>query len=138
MDQSNTQPQSYEAQVRELALRLTNYPGYRPARDPQLLVGQLPSTFPTEIPLPEGSRVVGSLVQSEEFLEIVLDTPLSAVQVFAFYRERMLAAGWHTYDSLMGLHEISTATQRLCTNTSFGARHAGYLLPGHWRFLLHR
>jgi len=87
-----------EAALHALAVRLlaARYPGYPfrspPAQEPQLLVGRLPADLPVDIPLPAGSRILGSLIQGT--ISIVCDTNLSSMQVADFYRERLPAAGW--------------------------------------------
>jgi len=63
-----------------------------PSQEPQLLVQQLPPDLPIEIPLPEGSRVLGSLIYGT--ISIVFDSTLLPAQVQDFYREHLRAAGW--------------------------------------------
>ncbi len=97
MDSSTTQPsnpESREALLQELALRLATSPFDPRPRGPQLFVGQLPDTLPFDVPIPEGCRIIGSLARSDKYLDILLDVPLPPEQALAFYRERLLAAGW--------------------------------------------
>jgi hypothetical protein len=83
--------------LQELALRLLRIqmhgdpdaPG-----DTQLMVGTLPATLPVELPLPDGCRVLGSLVRPYLGLTVVLDCTQTSEQILDFYRERMTAAGW--------------------------------------------
>lgn len=86
------------AALRELAVRLlrVRFPGAPEASDEtQLLVGQVPADLPVELPLPLGSRVVGSLVRGNpRGISIVLDAAEPAEQVLEFYRERLSGAGW--------------------------------------------
>ncbi len=84
--------------MRELAMRFiqpiyVRFSPSRPAGPPQLLPGRLPPSPPVEVPIPEGSRIIGTVVQDSESTT-VLDAPLSADAVLAFYRERMPALGW--------------------------------------------
>ena len=105
MKQNNSSSQSNEAQLLELALRLTSYPGEPHTHNPQLLVGRLPDTFPADIPLPDGSRVLGSLLKSAEYVVVVLDTSLPAEEVFLFFNERLLGDGWQTFEQLQGYQQ---------------------------------
>ncbi len=84
-----------ERGLRELALRLaaTPSPDMPPAeREPQLFIGHMPPNLPVELPLPEGSRIVGAVVGRATV--IYLDVDLPAKAALDFYRERMMAAGW--------------------------------------------
>jgi hypothetical protein len=86
-----------EDAIRELAVRLLTFhhslllAGQR-VQEPQLLVGQLPTDLPLELPLPEGSRLLGSLAVENPM--IAIDTQLAGEDVVTFYRERLTTAGW--------------------------------------------
>lgn len=97
-------PATNEALLQELALRLSTSPGDPRISDPQLLVGQLPGNLLVEIPLPEGSRVLGSLIRSQEHIDIVFDSDLSPEDVLSFYEERMSAAGWNDQEMMRPAH----------------------------------
>jgi hypothetical protein len=60
----------------------------------QILVSQLPQDLPIEIPLPDGARIIGSLVHGGEGTEIVLDAPQTVAQVLDFYEETLTAEEW--------------------------------------------
>lgn len=87
------------AGLRELAQRMaverfgTMIGARGPKASPQLFVGQLPPDFPVELPQPQGSRVVGSVVVGDR-TEVFLDAPSSARDVLTFYRDRLGEAGW--------------------------------------------
>jgi hypothetical protein len=86
-----------EDALRELAVRLLIFHhslllAGQELREPQLLVGQLPPDLPVELPLPEGSRLLGSLAVENPM--IAIDTQLAGEDVVAFYRERLSTAGW--------------------------------------------
>jgi hypothetical protein len=97
-DKTQQEPESPagEDALRELALRLlTFHYGYlleQQGQEPQLLVGQVPPALPVELPLPEGSRLLGSLALENPI--ILLTTELAGEDVVAFYRERLTATGW--------------------------------------------
>jgi hypothetical protein len=103
----NDPPQSDDANLRELTLALitARYPDATDSADevePQLLPGQLPPGFPSDFPLPPGSRVVGALVATRPI--IVLDTDQSGEAVIAFYTERLTAAGWSAPEGMPSRH----------------------------------
>jgi hypothetical protein len=79
-----------ESLSRNLVLRLLE----RSASGVQILEGRLPLGLPVELPLPDQTQVLGSVVDPKEDFQILLDVGQSPEQVIAFYRERLLAAGW--------------------------------------------
>jgi len=85
-----------EAAVRTLAHRLLarRSAGAPAPEEVQILVAQLPEDLPIEIPLPDGARIIGSLVRGGEGTEIVLDATQTVAQVLDFYRETLTAEGW--------------------------------------------
>lgn len=91
-----------DATFRKLAMRLiaARYPA-PPGESLRLLVGQLPPDLPFDLPLPEGTRVLGSLLQGDAHIaNMVLMTDLLPDQVVEFYRERLKAAGWSEEESM--------------------------------------
>jgi hypothetical protein len=63
MDTNPSNPESREALLEVLALRLTTSPFDPERQNPQLFVGRLPENLPFDVPLPAGSRVIGSIAQ---------------------------------------------------------------------------
>ncbi len=98
---SNTSTER-EAMLEDLLVRVTTH-WYDPRNSgkTQVVLGQLPS-LPVTLPLPEGSRVLGTLIHGPERAEIILDVPLSAEQVVAYYKERLDADGWTEPDTFRG------------------------------------
>lgn len=94
-EQTNTSSQTTndETDLRELALALlmARYP-YAAEGEPQLLLRALPPDFPGDIPLPTGSRVIGSLVADKPI--VVLNTGQDDEAVIAFYEKQLAALGW--------------------------------------------
>lgn len=94
-EQTNTSSQTTndETDLREsaLALLMARYP-YAAEGEPQLLLGALPPDFPGDIPLPTGSRVIGSLVADKPI--VILNTDQDDEAVIAFYEEQLAALGW--------------------------------------------
>ncbi len=98
MNENSPNPNLNQTDLLELALRLTTYPNDPRTQNAQILPGQLPDQLPVEIPIPEGSRVLGSLIRNPESIEMLLDTYLPPEQVLTFYRQRMETMGWQTTD----------------------------------------
>ena len=105
---AQAQPSEDPALLRELAERLLGSPGPGPRGaelpPPRLLVGALPANLPFDVPLPPGSRLVGSVVRpsfgpgpvptpSGESVEVVLDAPGAAREVLAFYDRAFVERG---------------------------------------------
>jgi hypothetical protein len=69
-----------------------------PAFTVQLLPGHLPRGLPVDLPLPAGSRLVGSIIHSvgekAAHVEIVLDVPGPEPAVRTFYETELSARGW--------------------------------------------
>ncbi|HEY7350533.1 MAG TPA: hypothetical protein VH599_19650 [Ktedonobacterales bacterium] len=103
MDTNPLNPENREALLQELALRLTTSPFDPRTQNPQLFVGRLPENLPFELPIPEGSRIIGSLARSATHIDIVLDVPLLPEQTLAFYKEQLQAAGWAEPEQPMGI-----------------------------------
>lgn len=91
--------------IRDLALRLLAsnylYVDSSMQTEPQLLVQQVPSEWMTDIPFPEGSRILGSFVQYQT--TVLFETELVAEAVIQFYQNQLQASGW----SLIELHPNS-------------------------------
>jgi hypothetical protein len=88
-------PGQSAALERDLALRLLDSPlaSGAPGETPSaLLVGELPHDLPYALPVPDGARVLGTLVRG--FPVVVLAASLAAEAALAFYAERLAAAGW--------------------------------------------
>ncbi len=87
--------------LRALALRLA---GEQAAgAHVHLYAAGLPDTLPVDIPIPDHSDIIGAIVvdqrpgapsYSPPQTRIFLDTPLSPLQIRAFYQDRLRAAGW--------------------------------------------
>ncbi|GAC1347636.1 MAG: hypothetical protein NVSMB27_13490 [Ktedonobacteraceae bacterium] len=96
MNENSPNPNLNATELLELALRLATYPDDSRTQNAQLLPGQLPDQLPVDIPVPEGSHVLGSLIRNSESINILLDTHFSPAQVLTFYRQHMQATGWQT------------------------------------------
>jgi len=80
----------------ELAIRLLtpSYPDAPDVEKTKVFVGALPDEMPISLPMPEGSRILGSVVNGEQGIEVVLDVNRTPEQVLDFYRESMAADNW--------------------------------------------
>lgn len=86
--------------LRELALRLSTYPGDPRNDNPQLLVGQLPDNMAIPVPMPEKSRILGTLIRGAASLDVILDCQLSPAAVLSFYRDSLTASGWNELNDM--------------------------------------
>jgi hypothetical protein len=91
-------------QLRDLAERLLWEPDWKGMQEgeptlwtrPSLLVGEIPDDLKVKLPLPEQTRVVGTLIRSEGDVTVVLDSVLEPEEIDRFYRERLGAEGWES------------------------------------------
>jgi hypothetical protein len=59
------------------------------------MIGLLPEDLPFELPIPESSRIIGSIVRGDSTgTEIILDAPLNSEEVISFYHEALIEEGW--------------------------------------------
>jgi hypothetical protein len=85
-----------EESLREFIGRALTYP-YPDAeeQDTVISIGLLPEELPVELPLPEGSRVIGSIIRGETVgTEIILDVPFNPETAIDFYRDSFTGEGW--------------------------------------------
>lgn len=63
----------------------------------EVFVGELPRSLPIDLPMPQGTQIVGSVAGIPElpnYFRIFLTVPESQQQVESFYRQQLQAAGW--------------------------------------------
>ncbi len=71
-----------------------HYPGAEEG-DTRIMIGLLPEDLPFELPIPEGSRIIGSIVRdSPTGTEIILDVPLNSEEVINFYQDALTEEEW--------------------------------------------
>jgi hypothetical protein len=87
-------PAESESGLRELALALlmARYAVTWPESTLRLLIGQLPPGFPVDVPLPEGSRILGSLIGDSPTAVLAITLPVA--QTTDYLRQRLGEAGW--------------------------------------------
>lgn len=85
-----------EAALREFIGRALTYHYPGGTGGTTVLVGGLPENLGFELPVPENSQVIGSIVRGtmEGGTEIILDVDLAPEDALTFYREQLLQAGW--------------------------------------------
>jgi hypothetical protein len=85
-----------EAELREFIGRALTYHYPGATGGTTVLVGGLPENLGFDLPVPEDSRVIGSIVREtmEGGTEIILDVDLAPEDALTFYREQLLQAGW--------------------------------------------
>ncbi len=108
MDEQRPEPLSEDPAVqsgtalRELAARLLALPDPydQTTAPPSILVGQLPEDLPVEIPIPDGTVVIGSTARdlsrrNGRRFQIVLDADAPAERFRETYRQLLLTSGWN-------------------------------------------
>ncbi len=84
-----------EESLREFIGRALTSPYSGKERGMRIMIGLLPEDLPFELPIPEGSRIIGSIVRGDPAeTEIVLDVPLNSEEVISFYHEALIEEGW--------------------------------------------
>lgn len=83
-----------DEEILDLALQALSYPGAPPG-DVALYPGTLPDTFTVPFAMPEGARLLGSLVRPYE-TTIFIRTSADAEEVAQFYYDHFRQAGWQT------------------------------------------
>jgi len=103
---SITRSQSYDnssnAEILFFLERMLTFPGFPPGNVITILPGKLPPDLPFEVPVPDGAKVIGSLIWPEdkyEQIQIFLDVPEKPEKIIEFYRNRMKKAGWNEPES---------------------------------------
>jgi hypothetical protein len=62
----------------------------------QLVVGNMPDPLSKELPIPDDSRIIGTLLLEHGFVAL-LDVYMPTGRVLRFYEERLTASGWMPY-----------------------------------------
>jgi hypothetical protein len=106
LDFLRAQPANDETLIKELAERFLwqvhgrDRRGRRSSLAPvrlRLVAGRIPGPLPVDLPVPDSSRIVGSMVLSQS-VTVLLDVDLPANKVLQFYIERLTQAGWTQLD----------------------------------------
>ena len=105
---SITRSQSYDnssnAEILFFLERMFTFPGLPPGNVITILPGKLPADLPFEVPVPDGAKVIGSLIRPEdkyEQIQIILDVPEKPEKIIEFYRDSLKKAGWNEPESFL-------------------------------------
>lgn len=120
------QPPPDPALLEELAARLllptVGLPG-QPAPRIELLPGVLPPNLPLALPMPPGSRLIGSAVRTNagppgSQTDVLLDVPGQTTTVFRMLQDAVTAMGWRSppFGPDPGLHGFQPVMQSLIAN----------------------
>ena len=84
-----------DTELTRLVKRYLTYPG-SPYGEFEMLVGELPSDLPADVPIPEDAEVIGSIVRSDKYtmIQIMLDAPQEPDEILEFYRDYLTEKGW--------------------------------------------
>jgi hypothetical protein len=74
------------------------YVGGPELEDVVLLPGKLPDEMPIELPIPNGSTIVGSVIIGDEEISVVVDSSLKPDEVMKFYRNTLATQNWTEMD----------------------------------------
>jgi len=85
-----------EAALREFITRWMSAPYSGQQGDHiTIYLGSLPPDLPYTLPIPERARLIASVQQTRfDFLQLILDVPLSLEEVVSFYEQSLLETGW--------------------------------------------
>jgi len=118
---SITRSQSYDnssnAEILLFVERMLTFPGTSLGKVIAILPGMLPADLPFEVPVPDGSEVIGSMLFSEDKCEqvlIILDVPQKPGKIIEFYRKNLKKAGWtepESYNKIWGFSSIQSMPQ---------------------------
>jgi hypothetical protein len=96
--------------------------------------GDLPSSFPSDVPTFPGARSTGSMALGDGPALVVFSTNASPADVFNFYREQLAQSGWSIDREAPDQSQITaskgTRTASIRINRSRGATEIGVVLQG--------
>ena len=89
-----------EPATEELANRLLQvaYMGGPELTQAELLPGKLPEEMPVELPIPNGSRIVGSEILEDMGITVVMDVAMTPEEALDFYRDALVPQNWTETD----------------------------------------
>jgi hypothetical protein len=95
MGESNNNDPFCEFALRHFAVRYwgADGPGFGSLEELELLPGALPDELPFDLPLPDGSKVVGTFVRPLRYY-IFGEVPKSALDVMTFFTSALSRDGW--------------------------------------------
>lgn len=91
-------------QWEQLCLRLLTAPFHQDKGKSRLFFGKLPENFPVDVPMPERTRVLGTLARGEQDVTIVLESDLTQDEIESFYRTQFTKRDWIEPEDMRYLH----------------------------------
>ena len=86
-----------DTELTRLIKRYLTYPGSSYG-EIEILVGELPSDLPVDVPIPEDAEVIGSITTPRsgkyKSIQIMLDVPQEPDEITKFYRDCLTEEGW--------------------------------------------
>lgn len=67
--------------------------------DTQILTGRLPESLPAGFPIPQGARIIGSVVDGPIFTDIFLRVNQAPEEIYSFYQQQLPDIGWQERSS---------------------------------------
>ena len=98
MSAQNSSEVNSSVELLRFVERLLTYPSYLQSKPVIILPGELPSNLSVDVPIPSDTKVIGSLIRSEDTykrVKIILDVPMEPNEVIEFYRDSLKNAGWN-------------------------------------------
>lgn len=97
---SNDSVNVSEPTAEELAFRLIQFDffGSPELIQPELLPGKLPEEMPVDLPIPNGSRIVGSEIREDIEITVVMDVTMTPEEALDFYRDALIPQNWTETD----------------------------------------
>jgi len=97
---SNQSVNVSEPTTEELAIRLLqfDYFGSPELIQAELLPGKLPEEMPVDLPIPNGTRIVGSEILEDIGIKLVMDVTMTPEEVLDFYRDVLVSQNWTETD----------------------------------------
>jgi hypothetical protein len=81
-------------------LRLLYQMGLYGSADSEIIAGEIPQEILDKVPIPENSRIIGSM-GADRSTTVIFETMLTKAEAKAFYDERLLNSGWSKADDPM-------------------------------------
>jgi hypothetical protein len=113
-DQGDTSPENVSENTVEVVggdeealrefIRQWAVPGYSSggSQDIIIYIGSTPNDMPYDVPVPEGSRIVGSVTGTWADYMLIFDSDLTAESIHEFYGQALIDKGWKEAPNMQG------------------------------------
>src|SRR5690606_13786237 len=97
---SNESVNVSEPTTEELAIRLLQFDYFSSPEltQPELMPGKLPEEMPVDLPIPNGTRIVGSEILEDMGITVVMDVTMTPEEALDFYRDALVPQNWTETD----------------------------------------